>query len=426
MRKPPRKDGRVVVTYWEKWSNFEDAAMRDVVKAFNESQDKIWVEHISTSGIGAKTMLATAGGIPPDVAGLFGTNVAQYAYHNAVIPLDELASEAGIKKEDYIPAFWEFCTYRGKLWALPTTPASTAFHYNTEMLAEVGLKPPTTISELDAMDAALSKTEGNRIVRMGFLPTEPNWWPWSWPGVFGGALWNGFDKITMTREENIAAYKWMASYSKRYGLQNVQSFQQGFGGFDSPQNAFLDRKLASVNQGVWMYNFIEKNRPDLKWAAAPFPRLDGKPVDEYPTVVDLDILVIPRGAKHPKEAFEFIKFVQSQKGMEMLCMGQKKFSPLAKQSEEFERNHPHPYIELFRQAAFSKGQLRPPQTPIWPQWSDEMKSAIEAINLGKMTPHEALSKVEAKMQPILDNVLEVERKRGTLNEETERLAKERA
>ncbi|MDI9635098.1 hypothetical protein QM565_04755 [Geitlerinema splendidum] len=55
-----------------------------------------------------------------------------------------------------------------------------------------------------------------------------------------------------------------------------------------------------------------------------------------------------------------------------------------------------------------------------------MKSAIEAINLGKMTPHEALSKVEAKMQPILDNVLEVERKRGTLNEETERLAKERA
>ena len=65
------------------------------------------------------------------------------------------------------------------------------------------------------------------------------------------------------------------------------------------------------------------------------------------TIADEDILVIPRGCKHPKEAFEFIKFVQSQHGMEELCLGQKKFSPLVKVSKDFFRKHPNPYVKLF-------------------------------------------------------------------------------
>lgn len=429
VRREPSKEGRVVVTYWEKWTNFEEAAMREVVKEFNRSQDRIYVEFLSVSGIGQKVLMATAGGIPPDVAGLFGANVAQYAFNNAVMPLDEMAAEAGISREDYIPIYWDICSYRGRLWALPSTPASTTLHFNRTMFREGGWdpeRPPRTFEELDAMDKQLGVVRNGRVERMGFLPTEPGWWPWSWPGFFGGDLWNGLDRVTMSRAENVRAYTWMRGYSERYGLQQVQAFQQGFGGFDSPQNAFLDGKVASVLQGVWMFNFIERHRPDMDWTVADFPHPGDRPDLARTTVADCDVLVIPRGAKHPREAFEFIKFVQSRRAMEMLCMGQKKHSPLREVSEEFVRNHPNPYMMKFRELAMSPNALIPPRTPIWPAWSDELSVAIQRINSGSATPEEAMRAVEAKIQPLLDKTLEIERKTGLLTPEMEAAARERA
>lgn len=411
----PAPEGRVVVTYWEKWTNFEGEAMRAVVDEFNASQDKIFVKYLNISNIAQKTIMAVSGGIPPDVAGLFGPNTAQYAFFNAITPLDELAYEAGINQDDFIDVYWDMCMYQGRLWAMPTAPASTALHYNRTLLQEAGLNPdnpPRTISELDALDETVLQKQGSRILKMGFLPTEPGWWPWQWAYYFGGDLWDGESRITMTRPENIRAYEWMASYAKRYGATTVQSFQQGFGGFDSPQNGFMDEKLATVNQGVWMSNFIKNHNPGMDWAAVAFPHPDDRPDLANPTVIDLDILVIPRGAKHPKEAFEFIKFATSQRGLELLCTGQKKHTPLKQVSPEFVANHGNPYVALFQELASSPNAFTPPKTPVWPQWSQELRSATERINLQQEEAQSALNKVERKMQPILDHVLRIEKARG--------------
>lgn len=423
VQKPDRKDGRVVITYWEKWTNFEADAMRAVVDEFNKSQDKIYVEYLSVSGVAQKTLMAVSGGIPPDVAGLFGPNTPQYAFNNAVMPLDELCAENGISRDQYIPVYYDMCTYKGKLWALPTMPASTGLHYNMALFEEAGVdpnKPPQTIEELDAIDQKMSKLGSNgKILRAGYLPTEPNWWPWSWPGVFGGKLWDGKGKITMTDPNTIRAYEWVASYSKRYGPGNMQSFQQGFGGFDSAQNAFMDNKVASVNQGVWMYNFVTKYRPDFKLNIVPFPHPADRPDLANSTVIDLDILVIPRGAKHPKEAFEFIKFVQSNKGMELLAVGQKKHTPLIKVTPGFYENHPNPFVKLFADQAKSKNALSPPKTPIWPEWQAELSAAFQEVNLGTMSAKDAMKKVQDKMQPILDDTAAIERKRGLVDPQEE-------
>lgn len=403
-----RTDGRVVVTYWEKWSDFEADAMRAVVNEFNESQDKIFVEYNQVPNIGQKTMLATSGGIPPDVAGLDGTRVAQYAYNNAVIPLDELAANAGLTRDHYIHQYYDMCNYGGKLWAMPSTPACTALHYNKDILKEVGLdpeNPPQTIEQLDELDRLSFKKENGKITRMGFLPSEPGWWNWSWPGFFGGQLWDGESKITMSTPENIRAYEWVGGFAKKYGSGTTTSFKESFAGtFKTAQNPIMNGRLASEIQGVWMANFIQTYQPKLNWAASPFPHPADRPDLANSTVLDLDILVIPRGAKHPKEAFEFIKFVQSQHGMELLCFGQKKHSPLAQVSPEFIAKHPNPFIQVFQDAANGKNTISTPKTPIWPQWSEEIGAATQAINNGTKTPKQALQYVEEKMQPHLDKV----------------------
>src|SRR5579871_3100684 len=114
--------GKVEVTYWEKWTGFEDDAMTDVVDDFNRSQDRIIVRKLPVSSIEGKLMLATAGGDPPDLAGIRSGDICDFSEKGALTPLNKLVEQAGIKREDYIPVFWDLCCHRGFVWALPSTP----------------------------------------------------------------------------------------------------------------------------------------------------------------------------------------------------------------------------------------------------------------------------------------------------------------
>ena len=129
------------------------------------------------------------------------------------------------------------------------------------------------------------------------------------------------------------------------------------------------------------------------------------------------LTVIPRGAKHPKEAFEFIKFVESQKGMELLCMGQMKHSPLAESSIEFYANHPNPYIELFTDMPKSESVVSPPKIAIWPEYRDELANAFDEIFVNGVEPRAALRKVRERMQPALDRYLRQRQRREAAENE---------
>lgn len=409
---PTYHDGKIHVIYWEKWTDFEGDAIRKTVEAFNRSQNRIHVDLLTVSGIENKTLLAIAGGDPPDVAGLYGPNVAQYADDNAIIPLDSYCKRYGLDRNHFIPVFWDMGHYHGHQYALPSTPATTALHYNMAMLQAAGIThPPQTIEELDADAAKITTRDANgNIQKVGFLPTEPGWWNWAWGYFFGGKLWNGTDKITATDPGNVRAYQWIQSYSKKYGPGNLQSFRSGLGTFSSPQNGFLDEKVAMELQGVWMYNFISRFAPQMEkpkriWGVVPFPYPADRPDLANTSVADEDVLVIPRGAKHPNAAFAFIRFIESRKGSEMLCGLQRKFSPLRHVDPRFYATHPNPYIKLFVRLAYSKNVITPPKMGIWPEYGSALSNAIDEVTLMEKTPEQALEEVQQEMQPKLDEYL---------------------
>ena len=88
----PAVKNRITVTYWEKWTGSEGEAMRKIVDDYNASQDRIYVKMLTISAVNDKTLLAANGGNPPDVAGLWGEQVAQFADAKAVLDLTDLAS----------------------------------------------------------------------------------------------------------------------------------------------------------------------------------------------------------------------------------------------------------------------------------------------------------------------------------------------
>lgn len=389
---------RVTVLYWEKWTGDEAQKMRVIVNNFNASQDKIFVKMLSISGIADKTLLAASGGNPPDVAGLWDTQMTQFKDAGALTDLSELAAEFNLKKEDYIPNYWQMMSPGGTLIAFPTTPASTALHMNKRFLGP-GELPPETIEALDAYTERVSKVSANGKVEVaGFLPAEPGWWNWGWGYVFGGKLVdNGV--LTVNAKENVRAFEWVKSYSKRFGVRETQNFQSGFGNFSSPQNPFMGEKVTAVMQGVWMANFINLYNKNIPWIAAPFPYPKDRPDLKNTNFLGMDTLVIPRGAKHKKEAFTFIAFVQRQDQMELLCSSHGKNSPLEKCSEAFFKGHLNPYIRLFDELARSPNARYIPQIGIWPQMNSELLNAFTEINLGTKSPKVALDAAQSRLEP---------------------------
>ncbi|POA37368.1 hypothetical protein C1893_31655, partial [Pseudomonas sp. MPR-ANC1] len=84
------------------------------------------------------------------------------------------------------------------------------------------------------------------------------------------------------------------SYATRFGAQQVQTFKSGFGNFSSPQNAFIDGKVGSVLQGVWMANYINMYDKKLNWFAVPFPHPKDRPDLAEVSFANFDTLQIPK------------------------------------------------------------------------------------------------------------------------------------
>jgi ABC-type glycerol-3-phosphate transport system substrate-binding protein len=423
-------DGRIVIHYWEKWTGFEDDAMQAVIDDFNASQHRIFVQKLMMGEIERKVMLATAGKNPPDVAGVYSYTIPGFSEKGALTPLDKMVARAGIKPDDYIPVFWKMCTHHGFLWALPSAPATIALHWNKKLFREAGLdpeRPPQSLDELEAMSDKLTIVEINRqgrtervrftdltdqeraaknfrLVQIGHDPQQPGWWMPAWVYWFGGSLWDGERRITASSPENIQTFEWLRRQAEKFGVDNRRSFGASFGNFQSPQNPFLTGQIAMTLQGVWMYNFIEKYAPQTEWGAAPFPAKDPR---AYPlvTVTDSDLLVIPKGAPHPEEAFEFIRYVNTQGPMEKLCLGQRKFSPLVRVSDGFIKHHPNPYIQVFIDLAKSPNAHSWPRLSIWNEYSDEMGVAIDRVTALEMSPERALNQVQQRLQWKLDRML---------------------
>ncbi|MFA5205208.1 MAG: ABC transporter substrate-binding protein [Lentisphaeria bacterium] len=422
----PRK-----IIYWEKWTGFEGEAAEQVVKTFNAQEQQkarttpayrpIQVQLVSVAEIEQKLMVAIAGGNPPDVAGIETKMLYPYIDKGALLDLTEMIAGAGISKADYIPVFWNMCEHHGRQWALPTTPSTTALHWNKRLFSEAGLNPdvpPATLEELDAWAEKLTRWEvvggdgtkeirtgfctnipdaDKRLVQVGFLPAEPGWWPFLWCYHFGGRLFDENGNVTAAAPENVQAFEWLASYSKKLGVAHLQRFISGFGNFSSPQNPFLSGKVAMEIQGVWMYNFIDKYAPGLQWGVAPFPYPKSRPELARTTLADVDMVVIPKGARHPQEAFAFMRYLNSQEGMEMLCLGHRKFSPLMKVSSGFVSAHPHPYVALFRDLAFSPTVVAMPKSGTWNEYQREMENAAGGVQDLNVTPAAALAGVQARL-----------------------------
>jgi ABC-type glycerol-3-phosphate transport system substrate-binding protein len=440
----------VIVEYWEKWVGTEAAQMQQIVDDFNNTvgkDRKIFVRYMSMTDVDQKTLVATSAGVPPDIAGLYDQQVAQYAALGAVEPLDDLAAAHGITEQTYLPVFWKGCHYNGRLYALVSTPGTIALFYNKQIFKEnadalhaAGLSsdaPPATIDDLDRCAAILDqKNAQGRTERLGYDPLQSWYVPFN-PYWFGDNLFDAATgQLTLDSPGAVHCFQWIAGYSKRLGLQTLMDYQQnGLVNFDSPQNLLLIGKLVMQQQGPWMANYVDhlnpsmshvlvpkseewklKNRADnYAWGVAPFP--SAVPGLENVSYSSFDVLMIPKGARHPDEAFAFIAYVNRQDVSEKLNMLHCKNCQLAHVSSNFIQHHPNPYIKLYQDLAASPNAHGVPQIPIWPEVFKELNDDSQSVALEGADPAAVLHQAQQRMQERYDRFhrIEIQRRQTGTN-----------
>lgn len=378
---------RIVISYWEEWTGFEGRAMARIVDNFNTSQDHIYINMVEVSNVNIKTLISTAGGDPPDLVTLWSAIMGQFISYNALTSLNTLLRHHVVTSHTFVPYAWKLCAPYGTLYGLPATIDPNALYWNKILFAKAGLnpdKPPESLQQLDDMAARLTMiSPGGTIRQAGFLPMEPNWYATEWGTYFGNHIYTfKTGDFNIDTPQQIQAYRWFQSFARRLGYQNVDTFQSGFGQFNSPLNPFIDGQVAMELQGPFLANFIDRNNPKLigHYGVAPFPTSFGRPGDA--TYGDCDIWAIPRGARHVKAAMEVMKFFIRRKNLEYLNDKQAKPSPLMKISRKFIRNNPNPFIQVFDRIARNATVQSAPPSPIWPRVHNQLTVMANRIWMG--------------------------------------------
>lgn len=410
---------RVVIRYWEKWSGVEGQAMKRIVDRFNETvgaDDGIWVDYCAISNVDQRTLIATAGGDPPDVAGLYDHIVAQFADQGALLELDELAVEYGIRASQFKPIWWRIGQYNDHLYALPSAPYTIALYYNRRLFANAGLDPdhpPETIAELSTCAERLTiKDDTGRITQAGFIPAPAllGWWHWVWPYFFDARPWDG-ERFNLDTPQVMAAMTWIAHQRQKLGVPAALAFEATAGAIEGTQNPFLAERLAMVFQGPWMTNWINTYTPDLDYGVAPFPSVSKERQNVFASA---DVFAIPRGSRHPREAMRFIAYVLEPEVMHELCKAHGKVSPFRDVDESFFADHPNKFIRVFDDMALSEYTFGHPKMPMFKEASIEMLFMLENILQGVRTPSDAIEFTQGKINAIVDQHQAMAAKRRSL------------
>jgi multiple sugar transport system substrate-binding protein len=376
---------------------------------FNQAHEgELYVEYVytpTTAGTQMVEKLLTniAAGTPPEAAYFDRFIGPSWAAEGSLTDLTELAAQVGIKEEDYFPFAWAEATWKGRLYTLPFDTDDRAVYYNKDHLEEAGFDSdesafPTSIEEFDAMAEKLTIKEGPRFQRIGFIPWTGQGWIYSYGWTWDGKFYNPDTlEVTFNDPKIVAACEWMVSYADKYGMENVESFAQAFGG--EAQNEMVANLVSMQYNGDWMISFYKRFGPDLNYGVVPMPWPEG---GRAATWAGGWSWVIPAGAPNLDAGWEYISFMGSAEEVHWYCVETSHIPTQVKYAADpvyTEDPHHKVFMDLLPVA-----NARPP-LPVGNYLWNAQVEARDLIVHGQKTPQEAMDDITEEANKQMEKYL---------------------
>ncbi len=400
-------DGQIHLRYWHLTASEEQLPYN--VRKFNAIQDSVVVECTPIPWLEneKKVLTSVLSGNPPDVINLV-TPVARWASRMALTPLDELIHKDAFDTTVFFPPLWQEMKWQNRIFALPIYTASFGFFYNKALFREVGLdpdKPPQTWDEVRDCARLLTKRDENgRFSRMGFVPHYGKLqtsilMAYQLQAQF---LVDNESRVDMANSGLVTGLQWVVDYYKEFNFKQVSAFEAGLGFAD--QHGFISGKVAMMVLDSSFPNQIEAYRPGLDYGVAEIPHFEG-----HPTASSSGAwwFAIPRGAKHPQAAWEFMKFsVNKQTQLEAadsIKIGLFPANRLAANDSAFiNKSEAMPIFVKQMDVAHSPTIVPMAHSAFWREFVGARERALH----GLQTPEEALRQAGQVIQRELDRALE--------------------
>ena len=398
---------------------------------------------INVTAKSQKLMSAIVGNAAPDVVGGIGGDsyFAEWAARGAFIPLDEYLKKERSRTDaldinDWVPGAIESVRYDGKLYGIPNITVSTALFYNEDALISAGFTdmngqvqlPKTMEGYLKFCKRFSIRDKDGNIKRLGSLMGYHHTMRVYRMGLlFGGRFFSEDGRrATFTDPHIVKALEYMTAHSDYFGgpgkfqIFNRGDWKEGTGGGDK---AIFSGQLGTLMHGQYYLTNIVYNAPDLNYGIADLPHPDGiEPVN----LVLTNGCGIPRGAKHPDLAWEYIKWIVSEQAQLIMARenfrvtksrgipftpfttGNRKvdrvlYEQIVKDNPDFKPQTIRSY-KIFLDKLENSINADPVSSPVGGQVMRELERVHDLAVFHAKTPYAALKEAEVKIQTELDRL----------------------
>ncbi|MFF7153916.1 extracellular solute-binding protein [Streptomyces sp. NPDC008139] len=382
-------DGRVTVELWHGQTDTGRAAIQQLVAEFNRTHPKIRVDPgggVLSDAMLQKVTAALASGSYPDIAYIFGSDLASIARSPKVVDLTATMAHGPTPWNDFWTPAREAVTVNKRVRAAPALIDSLAVVCNKKLFARAGVplpEPGWTWDEFTATAKKLTShadgTFGTGWPGVGDEDTVWRIWPMIWD--LGGEVISadghgiGFEDTGVRALETIAT---LASDKSVYIDPKPGSEQM--------YQVFLSGRMGMVPTGPWQLPDVIQAKID--YHVVPLPSYSGKEV----TISGPDTwTVFDNGSARVAAARTFVEWL-IQPPQDVRWDIQAGSLPLSRSTQALpawqDRSSHTEGLSVFTKA-LETARVRPAH-PAYPQISEALGQAITAVLLGRSTPAKAL------------------------------------
>lgn len=258
-----------------------------------------------------------AGGNAPDIIRNTWQQIGRWAKNGGFIALDDyLAPGYG---DDFGETFWSAAQLDGKVHGIPQHTDTFGTYYRTDVLAQIGAKPPASLDAAWTWDEFLNlarevkKATGKAAVSYGFegVNTAYRWLPFLY--MHGGKLMED-DGVTpaIDNQLGVEAIAWFQQLYNE-GLIPKSNTIKG-STTAAVENTLITGQVGLMIFGDWIMGDISKGLKQAQWDVTYMPR-------DASAASDLggNLLSVSKTSKNPAVAADFIQFVCDKANMKYFC-----------------------------------------------------------------------------------------------------------
>ncbi|RAT94569.1 ABC transporter substrate-binding protein [Brevibacillus sp. Leaf182] len=319
---------------------------------------------------------------------------AEFAQAGYLLPLDRLMEQDGIETGKYIKGAMDAGNFGGQQWTMPKFIDAGLLFYRKDLVSEA----PKTWDDLIAQ---AKTTKGKGGTKFGYLMQAKQYEGLvcnfvEFSASYGGKILDEQGKVAVNNPATIKGLKKMIEVVKSdFVPTNITTFME-----PESHTAFLEGQAPFIRN--WPYQFaLAQDQAQSKIvdqvAIAPLPAGDAGSAAALGGWMG----GINKFSKHPKEAWEFLKFMTGPEGQKISAVEGGLAPTYLPAYEDADVQKASP---LFANKDFVDGvsaAVSRPTTPIYPKISEVIQIEVSKALAGQQTAEQAVQNMETQMNDLM-------------------------